>query len=142
MDRFLIGCISAQIFAVQYLGEGDYVQIPRVEWGCGMGHKQIRGGLMPGGRLRMEKLASLVIEECETSLSTNDIMGLGLWAVFTSPEFVQLSLPNDNVPGTGKIIGGAWCYVYDLEKARKEIKDFIFEENYYSAEEVSKREND
>ena len=25
-----------------------------------MGHKQINGGLMPGGRLRMEKLASLV----------------------------------------------------------------------------------
>ena len=25
-----------------------------------MGHKDIRGGLMPGGRLRMEKLSSLV----------------------------------------------------------------------------------
>jgi threonine dehydrogenase-like Zn-dependent dehydrogenase len=25
-----------------------------------MGHKQINGGLMPGGRLRMEKLSSLV----------------------------------------------------------------------------------
>ncbi len=25
-----------------------------------MGHKQINGGLMPGGRLRLEKLASLV----------------------------------------------------------------------------------
>lgn len=46
---------------VNYLGEGDYVKIPRAEWGCGMGHKQIRGGLMPGGRLRMEKLASLVM---------------------------------------------------------------------------------
>ncbi len=46
---------------VNYLGEGDYVKIPRAEWGCGMGHKQVRGGLMPGGRLRMEKLASLVM---------------------------------------------------------------------------------
>ena len=45
---------------VNYLGSGDYVRIPRVEWGCGMGHKTIRGGLMPGGRLRMEKLASLM----------------------------------------------------------------------------------
>ena len=26
----------------------------------GMGHKQINGGLMPGGRLRMEKLSALV----------------------------------------------------------------------------------
>lgn len=46
---------------VNYLGEGDFVKIPRAEWGCGMGHKQIRGGLMPGGRLRMEKLASMVM---------------------------------------------------------------------------------
>lgn len=45
---------------VNYLGEGDYVRIPRGEWGCGMGHKQIRGGLMPGGRLRLERLARLV----------------------------------------------------------------------------------
>lgn len=45
---------------VNYLGEGDAVKIPRLEWGCGMGHKTIRGGLMPGGRLRMEKLASLI----------------------------------------------------------------------------------
>ncbi len=45
---------------VNYLGSGDYVRIPRVEWGCGMGHKTIAGGLMPGGRLRMEKLASLM----------------------------------------------------------------------------------
>jgi len=36
------------------------IKIPRVEWGVGMGHKQINGGLMPGGRLRMEKLSSLV----------------------------------------------------------------------------------
>lgn len=45
---------------VNYLGEGDYVKLPRAEWGCGMGHKTVAGGLMPGGRLRMEKLASLI----------------------------------------------------------------------------------
>ncbi|NLB29815.1 MAG: NAD(P)-dependent alcohol dehydrogenase, partial [Clostridiales bacterium] len=46
---------------INYLGEGDFVKIPRAEWGVGMGHKTIVGGLMPGGRLRMEKLASLVV---------------------------------------------------------------------------------
>ena len=45
---------------VNYLGEGDSIRIPRVEWGCGMGHKKIVGGLMPGGRRRSEKLARLV----------------------------------------------------------------------------------
>ncbi len=46
---------------VNYLGEGDMVGIPRLDWGCGMGHKQLRGGLMPGGRLRSERLARLVM---------------------------------------------------------------------------------
>ena len=45
---------------VNYLGVGDFVRIPRIEWGCGMGHKTIAGGLMPGGRHRMEKLLSLL----------------------------------------------------------------------------------
>ena len=51
---------GGRIGNVNYLGSGDTVSIPRVEWGCGMGHKSIAGGLMPGGRLRMEKLASLL----------------------------------------------------------------------------------
>ena len=45
---------------VNYLGEGETVNIPRVEWGVGMGHKTITGGLTPGGRLKMEKMASLL----------------------------------------------------------------------------------
>jgi len=45
---------------INYLGEGDSVKIPRVEWGVGMGHKAIIGGLMLGGRLRMEKYAALI----------------------------------------------------------------------------------
>lgn len=51
---------GGKIGNVNYLGSGDYVRIPRVEWGCGMGHKTVAGGLMPGGRLRMEKLVSLM----------------------------------------------------------------------------------
>lgn len=51
---------GGKIGNVNYLGEGATIAIPRVEWGVGMGHKQINGGLMPGGRLRMEKLGALV----------------------------------------------------------------------------------
>ena len=64
VDTFatVIKCLKpgGKIGNVNYLGSGDTISIPRVEWGVGMGHKQINGGLMPGGRLRMEKLASLV----------------------------------------------------------------------------------
>ena len=46
---------------INYLGEGDTINIPRAEWGAGMGHKAIIGGLMPGGRRRMERLADMVL---------------------------------------------------------------------------------
>jgi isopropanol dehydrogenase (NADP+) len=39
-----------------YFGEGEFVRIPRVEWGVGMADKTIATGLCPGGRLRMERL--------------------------------------------------------------------------------------
>jgi threonine dehydrogenase-like Zn-dependent dehydrogenase len=45
---------------VNYHGSGEFLPIPRTEWGCGMAHKTIKGGLCPGGRLRMERLIDLV----------------------------------------------------------------------------------
>ncbi len=45
---------------VGYHGKGDFVQIPRLEWGVGMAEKTIRTGLCPGGRLRMERLLRLL----------------------------------------------------------------------------------
>lgn len=46
---------------INYLGSGDYIKIPRVAWGVGMGHIRIVGGLMPAGRMRMERLANLIM---------------------------------------------------------------------------------
>jgi len=46
---------------INYLGTGDYIKIPRVEWGLGMGHIRITGGLMPGGRKNMEFLSRLLL---------------------------------------------------------------------------------
>ncbi|MDR1976701.1 MAG: NAD(P)-dependent alcohol dehydrogenase [Campylobacteraceae bacterium] len=45
---------------INYLGSGDYIRIPRVGWGLGMGHIRVTGGLMPGGRKNMEYLARLI----------------------------------------------------------------------------------
>jgi threonine dehydrogenase-like Zn-dependent dehydrogenase len=46
---------------INYLNGNDEVKFNAGAWGVGMAHKTIHGGLMPGGRLRMEKLASLVV---------------------------------------------------------------------------------
>ena len=43
-----------------YHGKGEFVSIPRAEWGVGMAEKTIRTGLCPGGRLRMERLLRLL----------------------------------------------------------------------------------
>ncbi len=90
--------------------------------------------------LKLPTVAEMILEECTTSLNANDIISLGTWAIINSPEFEQLSIPNDNIPSSGKRINGAWCFVYDLELAKREIHDFIFEENFYSPEAVAERE--
>ncbi|MDY0266826.1 MAG: NAD(P)-dependent alcohol dehydrogenase [Methanimicrococcus sp.] len=46
---------------VNYIGKGDNVPIPRVEWGSGMSHKDIRGGLVSGGRWRMQQMIDLCV---------------------------------------------------------------------------------
>jgi threonine dehydrogenase-like Zn-dependent dehydrogenase len=46
---------------VGYHGEGDYVKIPRMDWGVGMSDKTIRTALCPGGSQRMKRLFRLVL---------------------------------------------------------------------------------
>ena len=86
------------------------------------------------GALKLPQFAQMFLKECETSLSANDIISLGSWGLISSPEFEQLSVPNESIPSSGKIIKGVWYYVYDLETAKNNIKDFIWEENSYSAQ--------
>ena len=58
-------CIEATppggtVSVVGYFGEGDYIKIPRAEWGVGMSDKTIRTGLCPGGRVRVKRLLRLL----------------------------------------------------------------------------------
>lgn len=79
--------------------------------------------------LKFPKLASLILNECETSLSTDDIISLAASILIIGDDFEQLSIPNDNITSSGKMINGIWYYVYDLEKASEEISKFILEIN-------------
>jgi threonine dehydrogenase-like Zn-dependent dehydrogenase len=60
-----MNCVKATrpggvISNVGYHGEGEYVRIPRREWGVGMSDQTIRTGLCPGGRERMSRLLRLL----------------------------------------------------------------------------------
>ena len=48
---------------VGYHGEGEFVRIPREDWGVGMAEKDITTGLCPGGRLRLERLLRLLEQD-------------------------------------------------------------------------------
>lgn len=45
---------------IGYHGQGEYVNIPRKEWGVGMAEKTINTSLCPGGRVRLNRLLRLI----------------------------------------------------------------------------------
>lgn len=93
---------GGKIGNVNYLGSGEMINIPRVEWGVGMGHKMINGGLMPGGRLRMEKLGALVASgRLDLSpLSTHIYEG---WEHVEEALFIMRDKPADLIKPVVKI---------------------------------------
>ena len=62
-----------------YFGEGDFVRIPRAEWGVGMADKTIATGLCPGGRLRMQRLLRVLeARRVDPTLMTTHTFGFDL----------------------------------------------------------------
>ncbi|MDR1163937.1 MAG: NAD(P)-dependent alcohol dehydrogenase [Candidatus Accumulibacter sp.] len=55
--------VGGTIGNINYFGEGDILPVPRIGWAYGMAHKSIHGGLTPGGRDRMQRMASLVMNK-------------------------------------------------------------------------------
>ena len=51
---------GGRISNVGYHGEGEFIEIPREEWGVGMAEKDIVTGLCPGGHLRLSRLLRLL----------------------------------------------------------------------------------
>ena len=48
------------ISIIGYHGEGEYLQVPRLEWGLGMAEKTIKTLLCPGGSERISRLLRLI----------------------------------------------------------------------------------
>lgn len=76
---------------------------------------------------KLPAVAEMVLSQCQTSLSTKDIMSMGVWAVSSKPTIENMSVPNKQIPSKGQTINGSWQYVYDLDVASKEMEKFILE---------------
>jgi len=48
------------VSVIGYFTKGEYIGIPRAEWGFGMGEKTIRTGLCPGGKELMRRMLRLL----------------------------------------------------------------------------------
>ena len=83
--------------------------------------------------LPMTKFPSLIaqgLQMCHTNLSSTEILSMATWAVTSSPEFVNYSLPDDEC----KAWGGThptynWVWIMDLNYATARLHDFIYETN-------------
>ncbi len=76
---------------------------------------------------KLPKVVEMVLSECTTSMSSQDITDIGMWAITSQPQMENISIPNDVVKGKGKTIRGVWYYVYDIDAAKEEMKKFILE---------------
>ena len=61
----------------------------------------------------------------ETSLDYTDIMWLST-ILLGNVEMEMTSFPNQNSDASGDYIGDTWYYVYDLDTAKQQIYDFIY----------------
>ena len=87
--------------------------------------------------LEYPNLSSMILSECTTSLSDEDMMSLGTWAITSGPKFEEFSLPNEDCNASGQTIGGLWYFVYDLDVASEVLLDFIYERKPLVSEESS-----
>lgn len=79
---------------------------------------------------QLMKLANIVLEYCETSLTSGEITQLATWYLTSSPTIENFSIPTDRCnPKTGKdcFINGVWYYIYNLDTAIEELHNFIEE---------------
>lgn len=68
-----------------------------------------------------------VLKMCETTLSSDVLMELGMWAVVNNPAMEQFALPNSDCGAYGGIMeDGAWYFVYDLDLASNILHEFLY----------------
>lgn len=70
-----------------------------------------------------------VLQMCETSISSDTLMELGMWAVVNNPGMEQFALPNSDCDAYGGIMeDGAWYFVYDLDLASDILHQYLYDD--------------
>ena len=83
---------------------------------------------------KIPEVAGKILAMCHTTLSAEEIVEMGVWAITDDPKIVNYALPDTKVHGYSWIWEGnhpnyAWVWIYDLDYASALLIDFIFDKN-------------
>ena len=126
MEQYILGAVEAVVTILSYIVFAAHRRNRQKEVLEAM-FQQVKDTSVT----KLPSVAEMVLSQCQTSLSTQDIMNMGLWAVGSKPSIENMSVPNKEIPSKGQTINGSWQYVYDLELASKEMEKFILEKGFW-----------
>lgn len=79
---------------------------------------------------KFPSLVSKVLGMCHTNMNSGELMSIATWALTTSPEIVNKTLPSDECNAWGGVHNPhGWVWIYDLDYATAVLHDFIYETN-------------
>ena len=89
---------------------------------------------------KLPDVISKMLSLCHTTLTADEILELGTWAVTNNPEIINYTLPDTGTKygydwiweGTHETYG--WVWIYDLDYASALLIDFIFDK--YTAQDL------
>lgn len=73
-------------------------------------------------------LIRMVLSQSKTSLTEEEMMSIGLWAITSNPQMKETGLPTKECNAKGQTINGTWYFVYDLTNAADILHRFIYED--------------
>lgn len=82
---------------------------------------------------KLPDVVGKMLSLCHTTLSAEEIIEMGTWAVTNTPEIINYTLPDTSVnaywiwEGTHPNYG--WVWIYDLQYATYLLHDFIYDTN-------------
>lgn len=80
---------------------------------------------------KLPDVIAKMLSLCHTTLTSEEILELGTWAVTNSPEIINYTLPDTSVKANwiweGTHPNYNWVWIYDLDYASALLIDFIFD---------------
>ncbi len=76
--------------------------------------------------IKIPTVIEMILSECTTSMTSSEMLSIGMWTLANSPEMESFGLPTAECNAGGQMINGTSYYVYDLDIATRLLHEFIY----------------